>query len=298
MKLTFWGVRGSLPTPGHSTIRYGGNTPSIELRLDDGKLIIFDAGSGIRNLGDFLAKTEKNVNTFILITHPHWDHIQGFPFFKPAFMPGNELTIIGTERPEKDLAHILSDQMDKTYFPVQLRDMKAKINFKPIREEGLFDVFEARVHAIFVNHPGFTVGYRLQYQDRTLVYISDNEPYDPVHESKYGNFEGSVLKKFREDVSPNHRIIDFCRGADVLIHDTTYTPEELEEKRGWGHSDYISALEFAAKAEVRKLYLFHHDHTHNDEMVDEIFKSAKHYAKKHNYKFHIESAKEGMSFEL
>lgn len=149
MKLKFWGVRGSIPTPGKATVRYGGNTPSLELRLDNDELIIFDAGTGIRGLGDHLIANGESLNTYLLITHPHWDHIQGFPFFKPALISGNEITIIGTERKEVNLQRIIADQMNRIYFPVQLNELKAKINFRPIGEEE-FTIFGAHVRTMYV----------------------------------------------------------------------------------------------------------------------------------------------------
>ena len=165
MKIKFWGVRGSIPTPGKSTVHYGGNTPSIELRLSGGELVILDAGTGIRGLGDSLIAKGESLQTYLLITHPHWDHIQGFPFFKPAFISGNEITIIGTERPEISLQRIIAEQMTRIYFPVQLNELKAKIHFHPVREEE-FPVFGAVVRTLYMNHPGFTVGYRIEHRGK------------------------------------------------------------------------------------------------------------------------------------
>ncbi|MFA6455965.1 MAG: MBL fold metallo-hydrolase, partial [Bacteroidota bacterium] len=265
MKLKFWGVRGSIPTPGKSTVRYGGNTPSLELRLDNGELIIFDAGTGIRNLGDHLIANGESINTFILITHPHWDHIQGFPFFKPAFVSGNEITVIGTDREEIDLQHIIADQMKKIYFPIQLNELKANIHFKSVGEEE-FTIFDTRVRTLYVNHPGFTVGYRIDYRGKSIVYISDNEPFDKASATSMTNFEPVVLKKFlAQDGDPNQRIVDFARGADIFIHDATYTPEEYVDKVGWGHSHYLFTLKLANEANVKHCILFHHEPNRTDE---------------------------------
>ncbi len=291
MKLKFWGVRGSIPTPGKHTVRYGGNTPCLELRLDDDELIIFDAGTGIRNLGDHLINRGESVNAYLLITHPHWDHIQGFPFFKPAFISGNELTIIGTERPEKSLSEIIAEQMNRIYFPVQLHELKAKINFVPVREEGELKIYDAKVKMIYVNHPGFTVAYRLEYKGKSLVYVSDNEPYDRSVASTFANVEKIVKEKFeRQDGDPNQRVFDFCQNADILIHDATYTPEEYIDRVGWGHSHYLFTLRIAAEANVKRLYIFHHDHNHSDDKVDEILKKCKKEVKSRGYKFECEAA--------
>ncbi|OGU31830.1 MAG: hypothetical protein A2X67_04480 [Ignavibacteria bacterium GWA2_55_11] len=299
MKLTFWGVRGSIPTPGKQTVRYGGNTPSLELRLDDDKLIIFDAGTGIRSLGDFLISKGESIKAHLLITHPHWDHIQGFPFFKPAFISGNELTIVGTERPEKSLSEIIAEQMNRIYFPVQLHDLKAKIKFIPIREEGTLKIHESTVQYIYVNHPGFTVAFRVEYNGKTLVYISDNEPFDREAAKSLTNFEVAVKERFLvENGDPNQRVFDFCKDADVLIHDATYTPEEYIDRVGWGHSHYLFALKVAAEANVRRLYLFHHDQNHSDEKVDDILMKCKKEVKSRGYRFECEAAVENMTITI
>src|SRR5512140_2649720 len=174
MRLKFWGTRGSLPTPGKDTVRYGGNTPCVEVRLQHDELVIFDAGSGIRGLGDALMARGESVKAFLAITHPHWDHIQGFPFFKPVFISGNEFTIIGAESKGVTLRQMIASQMDKAYFPVQLNELKAKINFRPIKEETIH-VFNAGLSSIYVNHPAFALGFRLSVAGRSIVYISDNE---------------------------------------------------------------------------------------------------------------------------
>jgi phosphoribosyl 1,2-cyclic phosphodiesterase len=300
MKLTFWGVRGSIPTPGKHTVRYGGNTPCLELRLDDDRLFIFDAGTGIRSFGDYLINKGESVKAHLFISHPHWDHIQGFPFFKPAFIPGNELTIIGTERQEKSLSEIISEQMNRIYFPVQLHDLKAKIKFIPVSDEGEMKVHEAVVKMIYVNHPGFSLGYRVDYKGKSLIYISDNEPFDRESADSMNNFEPKVKNIFMKDASgdPNQRIFDFCRDADVLIHDTTYTPEEYIDRIGWGHSDYLFSLRLAAEANVRRLYIFHHDQNHSDDKVDDILKKCKKEIRSRGYKFECEAAVENTTISI
>jgi phosphoribosyl 1,2-cyclic phosphodiesterase len=299
MKLKLWGVRGSIPTPGKHTVRYGGNTPCLELRLDDDSLVIFDAGTGIRNFGDDLINNGESVNGYLLISHPHWDHIQGFPFFKPAFISGNELTIYGTERPEKSLSEIISEQMNRIYFPVQLHELKAKLNFRPIKEEGEIKIRDCVVKTLYVNHPGFTIGYRLEYNGKTLVYISDNEPYDREVAASLSNFEPAVKAKFESKKGdPNQRVFDFCEGADVLLHDATYTPEEYIDRVGWGHSHYLFTLRVAAEANVKRLYLFHHEPNHSDDKVDDILKKCKKEVKTRGYRFECEAAAENMVISI
>jgi phosphoribosyl 1,2-cyclic phosphodiesterase len=294
MKARFWGARGSLPTPGKETVRYGGNTPCVEVRLDDGNLVIFDAGTGIRGLGDALLAQGESVTSYIIITHPHWDHIHGFPFFKPLFISGNQFTIVGPQSRSVTLRRMIATQMDKVYFPVQLNELKAKIRFRPVKEQTI-PMFGATLTSMYVNHPAFALGYRLTMGDRSIVYISDNEPFDREVARSLKNVDKNVIRKFLEvKGDPNQRIFDFARGADVLIHDTTYTPEEYVEHVGWGHSHYLFSLKIAAEAQVKKLVLFHHDPTHNDEKIDDILQKCLKEIKMHHYKFDCVAAAEGM----
>lgn len=298
MKLKIWGCRGSIPTPGKDTVRYGGNTPCVELKLDDNNLIILDSGTGIRNLGNYLIRKGESTRAYIMITHPHWDHIQGFPFFKPLFISGNEFTIVGSGAKTKTLEQIVADQMDRVYFPVRLSELKASIKFLQVGEEE-FKVYDATVQTIYVNHPGFTLGYRISFNNKTVVYISDNEPFDREITPYLFNWEKEVIERFEKiPGDPNRRIFEFVKGADLLIHDTTYTPEEYVEKVGWGHSHYLFTLRVAHEGGVKRLLLFHHDHTHTDNMVDEIFEHCKNEMKKKKYKFNLLIAAEGMEIEI
>jgi phosphoribosyl 1,2-cyclic phosphodiesterase len=298
MKLKIWGCRGSIPTPGKDTVRYGGNTPCVELKLDDNNLIILDSGTGIRNLGNYLMRKGESIRAYVMITHPHWDHIQGFPFFKPIFISGNEFTIVGSGARTKTLEQIVADQMDRVYFPVRLSELKASIKFLQVGEEE-FKIYDATVQTIYVNHPGFTLGYRITFNNKSIVYISDNEPFDREITPYLFNWEKEVIERF-DNVpgDPNQRIFDFVRGADLLIHDTTYTPEEYIEKVGWGHSHYLFTLRVAHEGQVKRLLLFHHDHMHTDNMIDEIFEHCKNEVKKRKYKFNLMVASEGMEIEI
>ena len=298
MRLKFWGTRGSISTPGKQTVRYGGNTPCIEVRLSKEELIILDAGTGIRNLGEALIENGESIKAYILISHPHWDHIQGFPFFKPAFISGNDLTIIGGETDKVTLQKMISDQMNKVYFPVQLNELKASIKFRRIGEEE-FTIFGAHVRTIFVNHPSFALGYRITHRGKSIVYISDNEPFDRRVAKSMRNVEKAIIDKYARIVGdPNKRIFDFVKDADVLIHDATYTPEEYVDRVGWGHSHYLFAMKVAAEGRVKRLLLFHHDPSHNDEKMDEIVKTCKKEIRHHPYKFECGAAIEGMELEV
>jgi phosphoribosyl 1,2-cyclic phosphodiesterase len=299
MWLRFWGVRGSIPTPGRHTVRYGGNTPCVELRLDNDELVILDAGTGIRSLGEDLLARGESVRAHLLITHPHWDHIQGFPFFKPAFIPGNELTIVGTDRPEKSLSQIVGEQMNQIYFPVQLHELKAQMKFLPVIDESDFQVAGATIRTLYVNHPGYTVGYRIDYKGKSLVYISDNEPFDRGVTPKLPNFEDVVKERYlARSGDPNQRVYDFCRKADLLIHDSSYTPEEYVDRVGWGHSDYLFTLKVAEASEVKQLYLFHYDHNYSDDRVDDIVRKCKREVKNRGNPFVCEASVEDLSFSI
>ncbi len=298
MKLRFWGTRGSIPTPGKATAKYGGNTPCVELRLDDGHLIIFDAGTGIRVLGDHLLESGESIQAHILISHPHWDHIQGFPFFKPAFISGNELTIVGSEPEGITLRRVIADQMNKIYFPIQISELKARINFKPVGEE-TFQIRNATVNTIFVNHPALALGYRVTQNGKSVVYISDNEPFDREVAHQMTNLAAPVLQLYQSaNGDPNKRIFDFVKNADVLIHDATYTPEEYIDKVGWGHSHYLFTLKVAHEGQVKKLLLFHHEQTHNDERVADIEKKCQREVSRRKYGFECTAAAEGMELEF
>lgn len=294
MKLYFWGTRGSIPTPGKETVKYGGNTPCVELRLDNNELVILDAGTGIRNLGEKLIELGSSINAYILISHPHWDHIQGFPFFKPAFISGNELTIVSYETNGVTIPNIIADQMNKVYFPILLNELKATINFKSIEEEK-FRVFDADVETIFLNHPTFAIGYRITQNGRSIAYISDNEPFDRYVAQSIKNVEQKIVEKFLNyKPEPNKRLFDFVKGSDVLIYDTTYTPEEYIERVGWGHSHYLFALQMAAEGGVKNLVLFHYDPSHDDEKVDEIYEKCLREIEVKKYSFKCTASYEGL----
>ncbi len=298
MRLKFWGTRGSISTPGKHTVRYGGNTPCVEIRLNNDELIVLDAGTGIRNLGEKLMEPGKSIKGYILISHPHWDHIQGFPFFKPAFISGNELTIIGGESDRVSLQKMIADQMNKVYFPIQLNELKATLKFRKVEEEE-FSVFDARVSTIYLNHPTFAIGYRISYKGKTLVYISDNEPFDRRVAQSLRNVEKQIVDRFlRSTGDPNQRVFDFVKNADILIHDATYTPEEYVDRVGWGHSHYLFTLSVAAEGKVRQLVLFHHDPSHGDDKVDDILKKCKNEIRTRKYHFECVAAAEGMELKL
>jgi phosphoribosyl 1,2-cyclic phosphodiesterase len=252
----FWGVRGSIPTPGKDTVRYGGNTSCLELRIQD-ELIVIDAGSGIRPLGGALLKEfgKDPISLTLLNTHTHWDHIQGFPFFAPAYMKGNRLRVIGRNPKPTTLKSIFEKQMDGSHcFPVPLGAMQADISFEHLDPEGQleFMVGDVSISTCPTNHPGGCLAYRFETPKGRLVFLSDHETA--------GNDE--------------KRILDFIRDAEILIADTQYTPKEMESRRGWGHGCINGVVSLALQADVKNLFMCHHDPLHDDNFIDQMVQDA------------------------
>ncbi|HMD14327.1 MAG TPA: hypothetical protein VKI62_06860, partial [Bacteroidota bacterium] len=211
---------------------------------------------------------------------------------------GNELTIVGGETDTVTLQKMISDQMNKIYFPIQLNELKAKLKFRRVQEEEI-SVYDAQVKTIYVNHPTFAMGYRVTHGGKSLVYISDNEPFDRKVARDIRNVEKKIVEKYdRIKGDPNQRIFDFVRNADLLIHDTTYTPEEYVNRVGWGHSHYLFTLKVAAEGNVKRLVLFHHDPAHDDDKVDDILKKCKKEIHSRKYKFDCLAAAEGLEFQV
>jgi phosphoribosyl 1,2-cyclic phosphodiesterase len=270
MKARFWGTRGSIATPGPETIKYGGNTSCVEIRAGE-QILIMDAGTGIRNLGAALLKEfdKKPLKAHVFISHTHWDHIQGFPFFMPAYKEQNSINVYGPPGRARKLDTILRSQMDADFFPVSLGDMTATINVSEINET--FNVGDVIVHPYHLNHPAMTLGYRLEYKGKSIVYATDNEPYEyTLHEaSKHRTDE---LKNYGKKLDDD--FVRFIANADLLIAEAQYTKEEYEKKIGWGHSPLEKIVEWASKGKVVQLALFHHDPVHEDADVDAMVAHA------------------------
>lgn len=301
-KIKFWGVRGSIPTPGPSTLKYGGNTSCVEIQFQDGPLFILDAGTGIRGLGNTLIKKGKAIQAYIFISHFHWDHIQGLPFFRPAYDQRNSFLIVGTDDAAINLADIISFQMDPTYFPITIEDMTADIQFKSITEENI-QIEKVNINTMYLNHPGYALGFRFSYQGKSLVYISDNEPFytAETHQNTAvkdipSDRPEKIFDSFIED--KDAKLISFCQNADILIHDTQFLPEEYQNKRTWGHSPYNYAVDLAVKSNVSQLILFHHDPDHNDAEIDEIQRLSQKLIKQSQRPISCLAAMEGMEISV
>ena len=289
LRIQFWGTRGSIPSPGPQTVRYGGNTPCVEVRTPDGWLIILDAGTGMRELGRSLLSRANGspIKGDIFLTHAHWDHIQGIPFFAPIFQRGNHFTIWGSHTLEGSIDRIVRDQMNPVVFPVTFEELDATIDFSAISDGKTEQRPGFEVSAFPVRHPGGALGYRFTGttgRGRSLVYVSDNEL-------------GSG-GKYETPTGWREKLVEFAKGAKVLIHDTTYTAEEYDHYRGWGHSTYDDALSLALEANVEQLILFHHKPERTDEELDRRVELCRELVKERGASLEVEAAAEGMTLTV
>ena len=293
MKIEFWGTRGSLATPGPTTLRYGGNTACVSLRTEQGTLLIFDCGTGARSLGLSLLAGGGSIEAAMLLGHSHWDHIQGFPFFMPVFVPGNRFTIYAPSGGDESLAEVLAGQMQYTYFPVRLDALQAEITFRDLGEDS-FAVGEATVQTQYLNHTALTLGYRVTVGGVTIVYATDHEPHAPSLWQEQSPIEQRAIVH-----QGDQRHIEFLRGADLVIHDAQYTREEYAGgKVGWGHSPMEYVVQVAAEAGARRLALFHHDPSHGDEQMDRLVAQCQHLAERLGAELAVFGAREGRPVEL
>ena len=265
MQVRFWGTRGSIATPGPQTVRYGGNTSCVEVRTQKGTLIVLDAGTGLRVFGDALMAGGGAQRGHILIGHTHWDHIQGFPFFTPLFVPGNDWDVYAPRGFGASLQETLAGQMQYTYFPVSLDALGATIRYHDL-VEGSFMIDEVRVTARYMNHPALTLGYKLEVDGITVVYATDHECH-----SHAAALPGPPHGHIAPAAHPgDQRHGEFIAGADLLIHDTQYTAAEYPSRAGWGHSTLEYAVDLAVAGGVKQLALFHHDPRRDDAAVDAL----------------------------
>ncbi len=252
MHIRFWGVRGSIASPGQDTAAVGGNTSCVEVLCGETRIVL-DAGTGLRNLGNSLLAKGAPASLSLLLSHYHWDHIQGLPFFVPVYLKDTSLTIVGGANGVGSVRETLERQMSAPVFPVRLDEVSARIATREVKIGDAFDVGEAVVRVGKGNHPGGVVAYRIEHAGKSIVYATDTEHYACVD---------PALRRL-------------CEGADVLVYDAQYTPDEYTGKVGWGHSTYVAGAELARSAGVGTLLLYHHDPMRSDAGVSEIERKAR-----------------------
>jgi phosphoribosyl 1,2-cyclic phosphodiesterase len=274
MEIRFWGTRGSIPAPGPSTLEFGGNTTCLEVVLRSGRRIVIDGGTGIRLLGESLKTMVATVRLHLLLTHNHWDHLIGLPFFLPIYREDSEIQIDGWPLAFQALKRVFDDHMGDGFFPVAFEQLKAHITFvnKIARHPQVLD--DVHIEALPLNHPQGCLGFRFQEEGQTLVFITDNE---------LGLDGGYRFPDF----------VKFAKDADLLIHDAQYLPEEMPAHRGWGHSTYEEAVHLALEAGVKTLLLTHHDPSRTDEQVRDILRRAREMAATAGGKLTVDGAREG-----
>jgi phosphoribosyl 1,2-cyclic phosphodiesterase len=285
-RLTFWGTRGSIPTPGPQTTRYGGNTACLSIAGPDNRLVILDAGSGLRPMGhELMSHRGRTISADILLSHTHWDHIQGLPFFKPLSSSGNRFCVYGAPQGGVPLQEIRRRQMDPMVFPIPLEALAAKIEVTDIAE-GEVALHDFRVRAFRLRHPGTTLGYRLQPASggREIAYVTDNEL------GAGGTYPVSADWRAR--------LVQFLAGTDTLIHDAMYSDQFIHLRAGWGHSTPRQAVDLAADAECARVILFHHEPENDDGMIDHLVADAREHARRVAPKLVVEAAMEGSGFSL
>lgn len=305
MKIRFWGVRGSIPCPGTQTVRYGGNTLCMELRFKDAdRLIIIDAGSGIRELGNFLLANDMRkgpLKTEIYLSHTHWDHIMGFPFFTPIYIPSTSLKVFGPVTHEgESVESMVGGQMTYRYFPIRRQELAADIEYLNLKE-GERDIGDGiTLSCKYLNHPVLCLGYRFSYKGKVFCTAFDTEPFrnlfctdpnDPAYDEALA-LEGQLVAE-----EQNALLEQFLRGADLVVHDAQYTRQEYENgKIGWGHTDMEYALEAATRAGVKRLVFTHHEPMRIDAELEELEKRFR--ADRQPEMPEIFFAREGMEIEL
>jgi phosphoribosyl 1,2-cyclic phosphodiesterase len=279
MEIRFWGTRGSIPSPGPDTLEFGGNTTCVEILLESGRRILIDAGTGIRLLGERLKNSGAPVKLHLLLTHNHWDHLLGLPFFDAIYREDSDLLIDGWPLAFQALTRVFDDHLGDGVFPVAFDQLKARISFINRLARGPLNLEDVQIDAIPANHPQGCLGFRFREGDQVMVFITDNE---------LGQDGGRRLRDFAL----------FAQDCDLLIHDAQYIPEDMPEHRGWGHSTYEEAVRLAVEARAKRLLLTHHDPGRTDAGVRRIVQQARKLVAGRRPALYIDAAREGASYRL
>lgn len=295
MKIKFWGVRGSIPSPGPKTVEYGGNTTCIEVRTNDNDLIILDGGSGIFPLAQSLM-ADLPITANIFITHTHWDHIHGLPFFSPLFVPGNRINIHGGFDfvTQQGIEHTLSVQLQYSYFPIREAELKADVHYTTLKEGQTIQVGSTFITPTMMNHPVLNYGYKIRNQGKSIFFTGDHEPpynlYQP-DDPEFAEYNTMILEK-------EHAIVTAMTGVDVLISDCSYTIEEYPAKQGWGHGTFDSSIQLAKRSGIKKLICTHHEPTRSDVDLEKVFHEALERLAKTPGELEVSLAKEGEEINI
>jgi phosphoribosyl 1,2-cyclic phosphodiesterase len=288
----FWGTRGSIPTSGHQTRKFGGNTSCVEIRVGD-MLLVCDAGTGIRELGlDVAARSSDPIEAHLFFSHMHWDHIQGFPFFVPAYVAANTLCVYETAPGEERIARLLHGQMRSEYFPVGFSELGSKIVTRHLDESGATTIGAVRVACFEQVHPGRSFAYSFEHEGKKIVYATDSELDATVRASERIEKHPDELREVPE------ALIHFVAGADLLIADAQYSDEEYPQKMGWGHARANTAVDLALQAHVKQCALFHHDPLHTDAQVDEIIEQGRERVENAGAALTVFGARDGLEVKI
>lgn len=298
-QLRFWGVRGSYAAPFNSHLDVGGNTSCVEIRTDE-HLLVCDAGTGIIPLGNELAQQNKTREMLILLTHYHWDHVCGLPFFVPAFMPDWKINFFGPGENPEFIEKYVSMQMQAPYFPVGTETWLAETNYLTPKIHSI-EYGPMKIDFSNMHHPGITYGYKIKVNGKTIIYASDNECMfiEKSVKLRANEFNEEELKLFNIMIYEEHQSeLNFFKDTDILIHDAQYTQADYNKKHGWGHSCYIDTINTAIDANVKELYLFHHDPNYDDDAITAIHQHANKIIKDKGASLICHIAKEGMIIDI
>lgn len=299
-QLKFWGVRGSYAAPFHTHLKVGGNTSCVEINTGD-HILVCDAGTGIIPLGNRLMQQNTIRKTLILLTHYHWDHVCGLPFFIPAFNPDWEIDFFGPGNGEKDVEEYIAMQMQAPYFPVGTEAWLAKINYRAHKDSNSLQYGPMKIEYHNVHHPGLTYGYKIEINGKTIVYVSDNECnfIEKTIRQRENEFNNEERKLFDDMIHEEYQTgVEMFQNVDILIHDAQYDADDYAKKCGWGHSLYTDTVNMAIDVNAKTLYLFHHDPNYDDEKIENIHQHAKKIIQQKNSSLTCHIAREGMTIDI